>query len=243
MKESSISHTRISTCNIVPQPFNAKRCRRNMVVAATRRVFLLSPAHAGGVRARLLLNPLAPFALARQFQHEGLPLAEVFAFASGLYFRGKITYANHFARTGDLVRVITSNAGLLDPDTRIGPKELIAFGDTEIEENDLRYLRPLRRDAKAVDRLLKSNGHAILLDSIATPKYRESLLEIFGERLLFPGEFVGRGDMSRGALLLRAAKANHELDYQSVQGAIWKGKRATKAAEVRPNPPGSGREK
>src|SRR5436190_23065925 len=108
-----------------------------MLVAATPRVFLLSPAHAGGVRARLLLNPLAPFALARQFQREGLSLAEVFAFASGLYFRGKITYAKHFALSGDLVRVITSNAGLLDPDTRIGPKELIAFGDTEIEENDL----------------------------------------------------------------------------------------------------------
>lgn len=198
------------------------------------RVFLLSPAHAGGVRARLLLNPRAPFALARQFQRAGLPLAEVFAFASGLYFRGKITYAKHFARAGDLVRIITSNAGLLDPDTVIGPKQLIAFGDTKIEENDLRYLRPLRKDAKAIDRLSKNRGHAILLGSIATPKYRESLLGIFGERLFFPGEFVGRGDMSRGALLLRAVKADHELDYQGVQGAVWKGKRATKAAEIRP---------
>jgi len=221
------------------QPVPANRCRKNMAVRrAPPRVFLLSPAHAGGTRARWLLNPQAPFALAQQFQREGLSLAEVFAFASGLYFRGKITYAKHFARPGDLVRVITSNAGLLDPATHIGPAELVAFGDTEIHEGDLRYLRPLRRDAKAVDRLLKSTGHAILLGSIATPKYRESLLEIFGERLLFPSDFVGRGDMSRGALLLRATKANHELDYQSVQGAVWNGRRAVKAAEIRPGPRG-----
>ena len=214
-----------------------------MAAGFSRRVFLLSPAHAGGVRAGLLLNPGAPFALARKFQNDGLSLAEVFAFASGLYFRGKITYAKHFARKDDLVRVITSNAGLVDPDQRIGPKDLIAFGKTDIDEKDQRYLRPLRRDAEAIDQLLKSTGHVILLGSIATPKYRESLLGIFGERLLFPGEFVGRGDMSRGALLLRATKADHELDYLSVSGAILNGKRAPKAAEIRPNPPISGRKK
>lgn len=214
-----------------------------MAVKIPRRVFLLSPAHAGGLRAQLLLNPLATFALARQFQREGLSLAQVFAFASGLYFRGKVTYAKHFVREGDMVRVITSNAGLVDPDQLIGPKELIAFGATEIDESDLHYRLPLRRDAKAVDKFLKSTGHAILLGSIATPKYRESLLEVFGERLLFPTEFIGRGDMSRGALLLRAVNADHELEYERVQGAILHGKRATKAAEIRPDTAESGRKK
>src|SRR6184192_2785188 len=82
----------IRRLNHLSQPIGGRCCRRTMAVGQTPRVFLLSPAHAGGVRARLLLNPLAPFALARQFQREGLSLAEVFAFASGLYFRGKITY-------------------------------------------------------------------------------------------------------------------------------------------------------
>src|SRR5438132_12874632 len=66
--------------------------------APLRRVFLLSPARVDGVRAGYLLNPTAEFALARRFHAEGLPLAEIFAFTSGLYFRGKITYARRFAR-------------------------------------------------------------------------------------------------------------------------------------------------
>ena len=75
-------------------------------------------------------------------------------------------------------------------------------------------------------RLLARKVQAILLGSIATGKYREILLECFGERLLFPADFVGRGDMSRGALLLRAARAGLELTYIPAQGAIFRGKRA-----------------
>jgi hypothetical protein len=37
---------------------------------------------------------------------------------------------------------------------------------------------------------------AILLGSVATPKYIDPLLGIFGERLMFPAEFVGRGDVN-----------------------------------------------
>lgn len=206
-----------------------------MPPALSSRVFLLSPAHAGGTRAGLLLNPRAPFPLARQFQSEGLTLGEVFAFASGLYFRGKITYAMRFARIeeGDLIRVITSNAGLVNPTHRIGPQELAAFGVTDIDVTDPKYHKPLRRDARTLARQLNPNGTAVLLGSIATPKYRDLLLEAFGRRLLFPSEFVGRGDMSRGALLLRAVKAGRELSYESVVGAILTGKRAPK---VRPPP-------
>ena len=205
-----------------------------MPSALASRVFLLSPAHAGGTRAGLLLNPRAPFPLARQFQSGGLPLAEVFAFASGLYFRGKITYAMRFARIkeGDLIRVITSNAGLVDPTHRIGPLELAAFGTTDIDIADPRYHKPLRGDARMLARQLRPDGTAVLLGSIATPKYRDILLEEFGNRLLFPSEFVGRGDMSRGALLLRAAEAGQELRYESVLGAILTGKRAP---EIRPS--------
>ena len=193
------------------------------------RVFLLSPAHAGGARAQLLLNPGAPFALARQFHAEGLPLATVFAFTSGLYFRGKITYADRFAvpQRGDVVRVITSNAGLLDPTVVIGPRELAAFGTTEIDAADPRYHRPLRQHARALLRRLGPQTPVVLLGSIATPKYRDVLLDVFGAQLLFPRDFVGRGDMSRGALLLRAAQAGNELVYDAVQGAILTGKRAS----------------
>lgn len=199
-----------------------------------RRLFLLSPAKVGGLRANLLLNPKAPFALAREFHHTGLSLGEIFTFASGLYFRGKLTYATRFADAAnqELVRVITTNRGLRDPTERLTPAELRAFGDVDISSADPRYLGPLRRDAREFAKKLDSAGHAILLGSIATAKYREVLLEVFGERLVFPKDFVGRGDMSRGGLLLRAARSGRELPYITVQGAIFTGKRAPRIAEM-----------
>jgi hypothetical protein len=200
-----------------------------------RRVFLLSPAKINGARAGLLLNPHAPFALAREFRRNGLPLAEIFTFASGLYFRGKITYARRFARTDDreLIRVITSNAGLLDPQTHFSPEALREFGSVDINEDNPHYTKPLRRDAKALARRLAPDGVAILLGSIATAKYRDVLLEAFGERLVFPTDFIGRGDMSRGGLLLRATRAGTELPYGTVQGAILNGRRAPRIADMK----------
>lgn len=185
------------------------------------------------MRAGLLLNPRAPFALARQFREQGLSLAEIFTFASGLYFRGKITYARRFVRRGELIRVITTNAGLLDPVTHYTPEGLSAFGAVDIHEDDPRYHKPLRRDAEALAARLAKDGVAILLGSIATAKYRDVLLEVFGERLMFPSDFVGRGDMSRGGLLLRASRAGTELPYISVRGAIFKGKRAPRIADMK----------
>ncbi len=199
-----------------------------------RRLFLLSPAKVSGARAGLLLNPDAPFALARQFHRVGLTLAEVFSFASGLYFRGKITYARRFANVeaGDVIRVITTNAGLLDPLTHLTPESLRAFGESEIDEGNPHYAQPLHRDAKILAENISADGDAILLGSIATAKYREVLLEAFGKRLLFPTDFVGRGDMSRGGLLLRAARAGVELPYSPVLGAMLKGKRAPRISNM-----------
>ena len=197
-----------------------------------RRIFLLSPAKVTGVRAGLLLNPRAPFDLARRFHAEGLPLADIFTFASGLYFRGKIAYARRFARRGELIRVITTNAGLLDPLTHFSPDSLRAFGEVDISEHDPRYHEPLRRDAAALARRLAREGSAILLGSIATAKYRDVLLEAFGDRLKFPSDFIGRGDMSRGGLMLRAVRSGLELPYIQARGATVKGRRAPRIADM-----------
>lgn len=198
------------------------------------RIFVLSPAHVGGARAQFLLNPRAPFALAREFHARGVPIATAFAFTSGLYFRGKITYARAFADPahGDLIRVITSNAGLVDPNLVIGPRELAAFGATDIDASDPVYHAPLRRHARSLRRKLGAEAPAILLGSIATPKYRDVLLDVFGPQLWFPPDFIGRGDMSRGALLLRAARSGVELPYASVAGALLNGRRAPKVSAM-----------
>src|SRR5207248_4963917 len=66
--------------------------------SARHRIFLLSPAYAGGERARMILSDRAEFELARKLRCKaGAPIAEVFTFLSGLYFRGKIAYATAFA--------------------------------------------------------------------------------------------------------------------------------------------------
>jgi hypothetical protein len=199
------------------------------VASAPRRLFLLSPASVGGERAKQLLNPAAAFDLAVRFRDEGAELGEVFSFLSGLYFRGKLTYARRFGRV-DEIRVITPNRGLLRADQRLWPEDLRAFGAVDINEQDPAYAGPLVSAAESFRQELPPDGLVILLGSIATAKYRVPLLSVFGERLVFPNDFVGRGDMSRGALLLQRAAAGIELFYAQVAGAILSGPRASRIA-------------
>jgi hypothetical protein len=65
----------------------------------------------------------------------------------------------------------------------------------------------------------------VLLGSVASGKYVDLLLPIFGRQLLFPHHFVGRGDMSRGGLMLRCVAAGLELDYVSIEGSPRHGPR------------------
>lgn len=214
--------------------------RSRKPAAPLRRLFLLSPARVDGARAGYLLNPAATFTAAERLRSGELTLAAAFAFTSGLYFRGKIVYAERFARRaeGEMVRVITSDGGLLDPDLRITPDRLRAFGEVPIDPSEPRYREPLERSARALAGRLADDGTAILLGSIATPKYRDVLLACFGPRLVFPREFVGRGDMSRGGLLLRAARGGVELEYAAVDGAVYRGKRSPRLAPLpRAEPP------
>jgi len=193
---------------------------------------VLSPAYAGGERARMVMSDRAQFDLARRLRSEqGATLAEVFTFLSGLYFRGKIAYANAFARVSNGssgVLVITPTRGLVDAQTYIGIDDLREFAEGDVDLSDPRYRKPLERDAKRLAKTLSTKCEVVLLGSIASKKYVEVLLKIFGEQLRFPGDFVGRGDMSRGGLLLRCAADRQELPYISVQGAVLHGVRPPK---------------
>ena len=201
------------------------------------RIFLLSPAYAGGERARMILNNRAEFELARKLRGKrGAPIAEVFAFLSGLYFRGKVTYATTFAQPAPGtpgVLVITPTRGLVDARTRIRLDDLREFAAVDIHSEDPRYRVPIERDARLLIRKLPPQCEIILLGSIATGKYVNVLLSSFGDRLRFPVDFVGRGDMSRGGLMLRCAVDRQELSYIPVAGAIVNGKRPPKLAPRR----------
>jgi hypothetical protein len=195
------------------------------------RFFLLSPASCAGERARLLFRDEARFELALRLREEGAPIGLVFAFLSGLYFRGKLTYATRFARPApDLpgALVITPTHGLLPADHTVRLRDLRRFAEVDIHESNPRYRTPLERDARRLRRRAGDEAEVVLLGSVATGKYVDSLLGIFGSRLLFPPAFVGRGDMSRGGLLLRGAREGRELEYAPIEGAVRHGPRPPK---------------
>jgi hypothetical protein len=199
------------------------------------RVFLLSPASSAGKRCELLLREGATSELARRVHGAGAPIGEVFTFLSSLYFRGKLTYAQRFAAPpGGCagVLVITADRGLVAPETLIAAGDLRAFARVPIDAADERYAEPLRRDAGALRARLGDEAEVVLLGSIATAKYVDVLLGAFGAGLRFPGAFVGRGDMSRGGLLLRAAHAGAELEYAPVAGAVRRGARPARLAKA-----------
>lgn len=188
------------------------------------RVFLVSPASCRGKRAEILSSPRATFDLAVRLRSEGATIAEVFRFLSGLYFRGKLAYAHVFAAPEEIL-IITPDRGLVAPETRIGVADLRSFAEVDVDPRDVRYLDPLIHDVRALHRRIGPAASVVLLGSIATGKYVDPLLEVFAERLLFPPDFIGRGDMSRGGLLLRCAEARRELPYISVAGATRHGAR------------------
>lgn len=182
--------------------------------AVPTRVFLLSPAHCGGKRAQLLFREGAAFDLAlRVRSRSGAPIGEVFAFLSGLYFRGKLAYAERFGSAPGAAWVITPSDGLVEIGERVKLEDLLRYSTIPVDAENPRYRTPLLRDCERLSSRLGATGEVVFLGSLATPKYLSILVPTFAERLLVPSEFVGRGDMSRGALMLAAVRAERELDY------------------------------
>ena len=177
----------------------------------------------------MLLSERANFDLAQRLRSEGgAPLGEIFSFLSGLYFRGKLAYSRAFARCPPKkggVWVITAGRGLLAPETVVRANDLLEFVAVPIDLSEPRYAEPLTRDAVRLASELSGHSQAVLLGSIATDKYTSILEAAFGPRLVFPEAFIGRGDMSRGGLMLRAVDERRELTYIALGGATRRGTR------------------
>jgi hypothetical protein len=102
------------------------------------------------------------------------------------------------------------------------------MAEVPVDEDEPRFREPLVQHAGALERALGAEGRAVLLGSVATEKYVGPLMEVLGDRLLFPPTFAGRGDMSRGGLLLRCARAGTPLEYVPVRGAVRHGPKPPK---------------
>lgn len=169
--------------------------------------------------------------MARRLRQDGVPLGQLFSFMSGLYFRGKLAYARAFAAAPPDVAgafVITASGGLVPADTLVTLDRLREICAGSIDPSDERYRTPLDRDARLLSDAAGTNGEIVLLGSIATPKYVDPLLNVFCGRLLFPAEFVGRGDMSRGGLMLRCVESGEQLTYIPVLEATRRGRKPPK---------------
>ena len=181
------------------------------------KIFLLSPASLNGERARQLLSPRASFETALRYRSpSGVPIEEAYAFLSSLYFRGKIAYARHFANPPSGVFVIAPGFGFVPEGWALTEERVEVLRRTPIDLGNPDYAAPMRSHAETMRQTLPPDARVVLLGSIATGKYVDLLLPVFGERLLFPSCFVGIGDMSRGSVMLRAVRENQELEYSTL---------------------------
>jgi hypothetical protein len=201
------------------------------------RIFLLSPAYCGGQRSQWLLRPEPRFGLAhRLHSDEGLSLGELFSFLSGLYFRGKLTYSRAFERPPAGVPgtiVITPSRGLLPPEVPMHLEDLRDFSAIEIGPSEARFQNPFVKSVEDLAAHIPSECEVVLLGSIATTKYLDVLASNFHDWLRFPSAFAGRGDMSRGGLLLRCVTEQCELEYVSLANGMRHGPRPPKLSRIR----------
>jgi len=189
------------------------------IVSPTRRIFLISPANTSGVRWQRIVNGKSQSALALRIRETGAPLADVFSFMSTLYFRGKLNYAQRFSNPPDGlpgIYLIAPSRGLLPPTQLVNVDDMAEIAAVRALHTNPKFRDPLERDARRISGEAGPDTQFILLGSIATLKYVEPLSSVLGQRLLFPAEFLGLGNMSRGGLLLRCCRENRELSYSAV---------------------------
>ena len=109
--------------------------------APPSRIFLLSPAKAGGRRYSILTSDKANFELALKFRAGSATLGEIYSFISGLYFRGKMAYAGAFGAIpgqSSNALVIVPGLGLLPPETVFSLEQLRATAEIAVDEDNAR---------------------------------------------------------------------------------------------------------
>lgn len=120
----------------------------------------------------------------------------------------------------------------MSPDALITQSDLCEISAAPVDASEPRYRIPLERDARRLHNQLGDDCEVVLLGSVATAKYVEPLLGIFGDKLVFPTEFAGRGDMSRGGLMLRCVRKKVELNYVSIATGERHGPRPAKLPKL-----------
>ena len=187
----------------------------------------------------MLIRDGASFDVAVKVRQGTATIGEVYSFISGLYFRGKIAYVEAFRAAPPGIPpalVIVPGVGLVPPETPVTIEQLRTIANVPVDERNETYRATLLHSARLLDEHAGPACLHVLLGSVASAKYTNPLLEVFGERLVFPTDFVGRGDMSRGGLMLRCARSGIELSYVPVGRAVLHGARPPKLERLKPWP-------
>jgi len=151
IKPSTRPHEYISPC-LTPSATGDQA-----VPIRARRIFLLSPANIRGIRGSQITSDGMPSSMAVRLRNQGVPLGEIFSFISGLYFRGKLAYAEKFSEVAADVRaayVITASAGLVPCETLITRERLREISTGDVDPTNKRYRTPLDRDSAALFELV-----------------------------------------------------------------------------------------
>ena len=78
----------------------------------------------------MVMSPTAGFDLAQRLRSpDGVPLADVFSFVSGLYFRGKVAYARRFAQPPDPAEPVSGGGVLVSSSQQHATQRSLAHGN------------------------------------------------------------------------------------------------------------------
>jgi hypothetical protein len=95
--------------------------------------------------------------------------------------------------------VISPGEGLLVLDEPVALDRLRGWASVPIDAGNRHFTEPLVRHAEDLERAYGATARFVLLGSVATDKYVRPLVRVFGDHLLFPSDFVGRGAQHEGA--------------------------------------------
>ena len=188
------------------------RDRIIMPRCAQPRVFLLSPAHLGGERARILMRPEASFDLAARVREKrrcarrrDLRVSERALLPRQAHLRGRVRGGAASPRSR---RPTSSPPTAGWPPctsasiTRARPRW--AASTSTARRGLSQAARARRQEAGEADR--RRRGGAARLGGV-DEVHRRARARCSSARLVCPVDFVGRGDMSRGSLMLQARRA------------------------------------
>jgi len=105
-------------------------------------------------------NSAMPLAVA--LQEHRLTLGAAFAFMSGLYFRGKLAYAEAFDPGLARTFVITPTRGLQSPRLVVNAELLEEFAEVDIDAEEERYRAALELDAAELAARLPDESRVVL---------------------------------------------------------------------------------